>query len=145
MLVKLGYDLDSKEVKSLISYFKNYLIGMQLNDDAHDWKEDMERGHLSTVVVMLLQDFKEKYPNKKEIDLNKDMKKLEEVFWFETIVRAGNTCINYTKKSRRALKSIKIFEDITPLLKFVDITENSAKEALKEQKNTLDFLKTYKG
>ncbi|KPJ55188.1 hypothetical protein AMJ47_01590 [Parcubacteria bacterium DG_72] len=144
MLYLLGYKENSPEMQNLISYFRNYLIAMQINDDAHDWEEDLRRGHLSTVVVMLLQDYLEKYPNKKEIDTDKELEELQKIFWFKTIVKACQTAIFHTDKSRKALKSITILEDITPLERFIIIAENVAKKALKEQETTTDFLKSYK-
>jgi len=104
MLYYLDYQQNSSEVQNLISYFRNYLIAMQVNDDAHDWKEDLERGHLSAVVVMLLKDYQEKYPDKKEIDMEKDLSELQKIFWFKTIVSAAKTAVWHTDKSRQALK-----------------------------------------
>jgi len=144
MFVHLGYGLDSSEVKNLISYFRNYLIAMQINDDAHDWEEDMKRGHLSTVVVMLIQDFKEKYPDQEEIDLKEDKQKLQQIFWFKTIRRACQTAINYTEKSRQALQTITILEKPAPLEHFITITEDTAQKALDEQKKSADFLQEFK-
>ncbi len=143
MLYLLGYKEDSPETQNLISYFKNYLIAMQINDDAHDWEEDMRRGHLSTVAVMLLKDYQEKYPGKKEIDMDKELQKLKEVFWFKTIVAASQTSMRHTDKSRQALKSMTVLEYIAPLEKYIIITENVARKALDEQKKTIDFLDAY--
>jgi hypothetical protein len=140
----LGYTDESEETRNLISYFKNYLITMQLNDDAHDWEEDLNRGHLSTVVVMLIQDWLEKHPNSKEIDLEKDLDELKEIFWFKTLSRACETAIEYTKKSKEALDSINILENKAPLEHYTIITRNVAEEALREQKKTLDILKEFK-
>lgn len=141
MLVSLGYGLDSPEVKNLISYFRNYLIAMQINDDAHDWEEDMKRGHLSTVVVMLLKD---SGWSKKEIDLETDLLELKKVFWFKTIAKIAQTAINHTEKSREYLRSMTVLENPTPLERFINLTEGVAKKALKEQKESVDFLRIYK-
>lgn len=143
MLFYLGYKENSPEVQNLISYFKNYLIAMQLNDDMHDWEEDLRRGHLSTVVVMLLKDYKEAKPDKREIDMEKDLAELQKIFWFKTIVKAAEITVQHTEKSRQALESMTILEDLSPLERFIEITEGAAKKALREQKATSDFLKTY--
>jgi hypothetical protein len=142
ILVKLGYSINSPEVRNFISYFKNYLIAMQINDDSHDWEEDLNRGHISTVVAMLLEDLN--WP-KKEIDLKTDLPELKKVFWFKTIARAAQTAVNHTKKSRKALRSISIFEDFSSLERLINITEKVAKDALEEQKITADFLNSYNG
>jgi len=144
MLVHLGYGLDSAETQNLISYFKNYLIAMQLNDDTHDWQEDMQRGHLSPVVTMMVRDWQNKYPDKKEIDLEKDLEELRQIFWFKTIVQVCETAILRTEKSRQALRAMTILENPAPLAHFIDITENVARKALDEQKKSTDFLREFK-
>lgn len=144
MLIKTGFSLNSREAKNLTNYFKNYLIAMQINDDAHDYIEDMERGHLSTVVVTLLKDWQEKYPELKEIDLVADLKKLQELFWFKTIKTACKLAITYTTRSREALDKLHFLEDSAPLAHFINIAENVAKTALDEQQKSLDFLSEFK-
>ncbi|HOI60208.1 MAG TPA: hypothetical protein PKU93_02670 [Candidatus Pacearchaeota archaeon] len=137
----LGY---YSEVKPLITYFKHYLIAMQINDDAHDLEEDLGRGHLSTVAALVIKDFKEKYPLKKEIDLNNDLKEIKQIFWFKTVKDAAEIAIYHTQKSREALKSITILEDCAPLEHYINIVENVAKNTLIEQKKSIDFLKNFK-
>jgi len=137
MLVSLGYSIDSSEVKNFILYFKNYLIAMQINDDVHDWEEDLRRGHISTVIDILLRDLNWQT---KEIDLDKDLDELKRVFWFKTMPKAEELAVSYTKKARQALLSVGIFENLAPLEKYIDITENSAKKALDEQKKSVEFL-----
>ncbi|EKE11249.1 MAG: hypothetical protein ACD_15C00113G0014 [uncultured bacterium] len=140
LLVYLGYDLNSEEVQNLIAYFKNYLIAMQINDDAHDWEEDMRRGHLSTVVVMLLKDLAW---TKESVDLDKDIVELKKTFWFKTIGRASQAAVDYAEKSRAALDALMIIENKAPLERFITDTENIAKKALKEQKESVNFIENY--
>ena len=140
VLMQMGYTLDSPEVKNFISYFKNYLIAMQINDDSHDWEEDLRRGHISTVVAMLLKDLN--WP-KKEIDLDADLLELKKVFWFKTIARAAQKAVDHTERSRQALRSISVFEDVTSLERIIVVAENAAKKALDEQKKSMDFLNTF--
>lgn len=144
MLVKAGFSLESQEASDLTDYFKNYLIAMQINDDAHDYIEDMQRGHLSTVVVMLLSDWKIKYPKSKEIDLVTDLKKLQQLFWFKTIKTACELAVSYTTKSRVALNKLHFLENPAPLAHFIDIAENVAQTAIDEQQKSLDFLIEFK-
>lgn len=137
----LGY---YDEIKPLITFFKHYLISMQINDDVHDLEEDLRRGHLSTAVTLVINDFKEKYPQKKEIDLNNDLEEIKQIFWFKTVKDASEIAIYHTTKSREALKSIAIIENYAPLEHYINIVENVAKNTLNEQKKSIDFLKTFK-
>jgi len=143
LMAKIGYDLDSPEIQNFIAYFRNYLIAMQINDDAHDWEEDIKRGHLSTVVVMMLNSWKVNFPDKKEIDLITDLEKLQEIFWFEIITKASETALTYTKKSREALKKISFIEDYEPLEYFININERMAQKAIIEQKRSIEFLNEF--
>ena len=142
MLYQLGFG-NSKETQSLTDYFKNYLIAMQINDDAHDWLEDMQRGHLSTVVAMLLDDWIKEYPDQKEIDLGVDLEKLQRLFWFKTIKRACQVVLDFTAKSRQALKSMATIENFEPLERYIVLNENTAKKALAEQQKSIDFLREF--
>lgn len=144
ILIKLGFKLNSPEVQNLINYFKNYLIAMQINDDAHDLIEDLGRGHLSTVVVMFLADWRKKYPESKEIDLVSDLPKIQKLFWFKTIRTASLLAIDFTKESRKYLKALTLLEDASSLEYFINITENIAQKALREQSKSLDFLEEFK-
>jgi len=140
MLINLGYDFDSPEVKNLISYFRNYLIAMQINDDVHDWEEDLRRGHISTVVDILLRDLNWQT---REIDLDKDINELRKVFWFKSILKAEELAVSYSEKARQALLSIGVLEDLSPLERYINMTENTAKKALREQKNSVEFLRNF--
>ncbi|MCK9351606.1 MAG: hypothetical protein WCT49_01270 [Candidatus Paceibacterota bacterium] len=144
MLVNMGYPIDSAEVKHLIAYFKNYLIAMQLNDDAHDWEEDMARGHLSTVVVLMLADLKASGWKKPVIDLVADREVLKKIFWFSTLKKYAKLAKAHAKLARKALSSLEMLEDEAPLLHFITITEKAAIEAEREQKKSEMFLNSYK-
>jgi hypothetical protein len=140
MLISLGYSLDSAEVKNIILYFKNYLIAMQINDDAHDWEEDLKRGHISTVVDILLRDLNWQ---KREIDLDKDLDELRKVFWFKTMPKAEELALFYADKAKQALSAVGLFENLAPLEKFININKNVAEKALKEQKESVKFLQNF--
>lgn len=143
IMKKIGFSEDSREMRYLIDYFRNYLIAMQMNDDAHDWKEDLNRGHLSTAVVLLIKDFLKKYPNKKEIDLGDDIEKLQEVFWFETMPVICERAIKYCEKSRRAMLKMDFIEDYKPLEKFINIPEGAMIEAQEKQSESSEFIKEW--
>lgn len=144
MLVELGYALDSNEVSALIEYFKQYLVAMQLNDDAHDWKEDLARGHISTAVALLLAVWKGRYPDRPAIDLESDMPELERLFWFYVLTPLCESVLACTKRSREALQSLDFIENAAPLERFIMQNERIAQEALDEQKRSVAFLETLK-
>ena len=140
LMIKIGYKINSKEINNLIGYFKNYLIAMQINDDAHDLQEDLSRGHLSTVAVMFLHDWQKKYPEQKTIDLKNDLEKIQQLFWFTTVKKSCRLTISYTTKARKLLANMDFLENPEYLEKFINISEKVAKTASFEQKKSLDLL-----
>jgi hypothetical protein len=141
MLLQLGYSLESDELQYLLEYFKQYLIAMQINDDLHDWKEDLLRGHLSTVVVEIIRAWKERYPNAKEIHLVSDMSELEELFWFEILVPRCNAILFHAQQSRSALEKLTFLENIESLERFILKNEEAARKAIAERQWSQEFLK----
>ena len=140
LLAGLGYDLQSAEVQHLIEYFKQYLIAMQLNDDGHDWEEDMARGHISTVVDMLLRDLQWEGET---IDLVKDKAALQQALWFKTLPRVVEKTLHHTQLSRRALESMMVIENLEPLAEYFRMSERSVLAAQKEQQRSVEFLQAF--
>lgn len=129
MMVELGYEIDGPEITALVDYFTHYLVAMQLNDDMHDWKEDLARGHISTAVAVLLLEWKRAYPERAGISLAADENELEELFW-ERVVDPLCTCVlERAERSRAALTKVGL-ENPEPLVRFIDAVEGSARHAL---------------
>lgn len=143
MLMQLGYAVDSEEVRSLVAYFEHYLVAMQLNDDAHDWREDLERGHISTVVSVLLDAWREAHPERAHIDLAEDMPELEQLFWFKTLDVITAAVLQRTARARSALEKLTFLEDLSPLMRFVDRNEAIAREAMRERERGDEFLAAF--
>lgn len=142
-MATLGYSLESQEIQNFIAYFRNYLIAMQLNDDAHDWEEDLRRGHISTVVDLLLRDVKASGWGSRTIDLEADLPELQKLFWFTTMPKYTKLVFAHTNKARAALENISAFKDREPLMQCVNRNENIARKAEREQKDSARFLREY--
>jgi len=139
LLCMQGYKIDSAEVRRFVSYFEHYLIAMQLNDDMHDWEEDLERGHISTAIDMLLRD----YGKVGEIDLEKEIDELRRVFWFVSLPKLAKKAVEHSDLALEALHAMKSIVDPKPLLVFAENPKSVAVEALQNHKNSVDFLKTF--
>jgi hypothetical protein len=138
-----GYDLKSAEVIHLMEYFRHYLIAMQLNDDMHDWKEDLARGHISTAVSVLLSKWQNKYPERNCFDLVRDMPELEHIFWFESLKPLCECALMHAAKSRAALERISCIENPAPLEKYIRRNEVVVREALSAHGTSNDFLRIF--
>lgn len=140
MLVELGYGIDSPEVTGFVSYAEHYLIATQLNDDLHDWKEDLARGHISTTVAELLRVLSEKEQHRTRIHLVDDMEMLERVFWFDVLPSLCVSIRKHTDAARAALNTLHFLENTAPLERFILRNEQMAQEALLKQEESVAFL-----
>lgn len=145
ILTQFGKELKTEDWGNIISYFKHYLVAMQLNDDAHDWEEDLQRGHLSTVVTLLLNDLKKSGWKKQTIDLNTDLPEIRKIFWFTTMSQYVKIVLSQTDTSRKALRSISIIEEPDLLEHIITTTENVARRAERESTDSEALLKEYAG
>lgn len=143
LLTKFDHGLKPEDWGNILSYFKHYLIAMQLNDDAHDWEEDLQRGHISTIVAILLNDLKNNGWKKSTIDLLADLPELKKVFWFKTLPKYIKITLSQTQTSRKALHAISIIQHIEPLERIIDTTENVVRQAEKELQNSEHFLQAF--
>jgi hypothetical protein len=129
----------------MLDFFKHYLIVKQLNDDAHDWEEDLKRGQINPAGALLL---KKIYPThikgKVKISLPKLMPHLQKLFWYETIDEICGIISKDAKKARNNLK--KCYPIVDPLLleNLLAKYEKAAQEALREKDQAIKFLKFYK-
>lgn len=141
ILFVLGYDESSKEVKYILEFFSYYLAARQLDDEAHDWEEDLQKGHINAVVSRILRKAEQKHiPFKAP---HADMDTLRELFWYEVITGVSQDMLSYIDSARSALSEIPIITDTSLLEKLLCRVERSAKKALKEREETIMFLDAY--
>ncbi len=143
ILTQFGKELKTDDWGNIVSYFKHYLIAMQLNDDAHDWEEDLQRGHLSTVVTLLLGDIKKNGWKKQTIDLIADIPEIRKIFWFTTMPQYVKIVLAQTDASRKALRSISVIEESDLLEGIITTAENVARQAEKESTDSGALLEQY--
>jgi len=130
ILYSLGFNKNSPDIKNLLKFFKNYLIAKQLNDDAHDWENDLQKGFISPVVVEILKK-------------TTDRKNFKEIFWKEILIEISNIILKKINKSRKNLIKIKLIEKPELILSILENPERAAKKAIEEQKETKKFIDEY--
>ena len=130
ILYSLGFDKNSSEIKNIWSFFKHYLIARQLNDDAHDWEDDLKKGFINPVAVEIF---------KKTSDKN-DFK---EIFWKEVLIEVSNIILENIDKARKNVIKIKLIEKPELILSVLENPEQSAKKAIEEQMETMKFIGEY--
>jgi hypothetical protein len=137
MLLLAGYDAESKAYKNVESFFRHYLIARQLHDDAHDWADDLLRGRVNSVGVIVLKSFKEKYSDAA-------LPKLKKIFWEETIDVAARMIIAHVVAARRARESSPL-SDTDFMESALQRLASGARRAVAERNEALIFLEDYGG
>ncbi|MFA5935930.1 MAG: hypothetical protein WC787_03700 [Patescibacteria group bacterium] len=135
ILYTLGYATSSPEMTAMNDFFKHYFIARQMNDDAHDWQEDLRRGQVNSVAAMILKG--------STIEADR-FEELEVRFWHEVVQDVAAHILKHVGAAREALTALPIkqtdaFEDLLAPV------ENAAQDAIHQQRETLAFLSTYTG
>jgi hypothetical protein len=138
--------IESTEVKNLMAFFENYIIARQLNDDAHDWEEDIKKGQLSPVAVSVLNKYLKRDGNKttKELDLKRETEELQKIFWHEVIREVCDKTLFHIEKAKKHLEVISTMKNKSVFEGILEAVKNSAQEAIVEQKEMLEFLEEYR-
>jgi len=132
VLLAAGYTLEGDEITAWQEFFRHFLIGRQLNDDAHDWYEDLAAGHLTAVVCATLQD----HSIPLEIPFA-DLPGLRQHFWETTITDVSAIITDQLLKAHNCLEKCDFLRDktryeewLTKLQAAVDASRNGRAEAL---------------
>lgn len=147
IMFSLGYSEGSPEIKNLITFFKNYITARQLNDDAHDWEQDLEMGILTPAVSLVIKEWRKSKPEfvvMGFIDIKKHLPKFQQIFWRKTIVSICREILKRVKIAEADLNKIKIIKDKTFLKNMLSTPRDSAKKALSERNEALKFLREFK-
>ncbi|HVU06718.1 MAG TPA: hypothetical protein VHE10_02955 [Candidatus Paceibacterota bacterium] len=144
MLIRRGFSPDSREITSLLAFFKNYLVARQLNDDAHDWQKDLERGFFNPASVRCLSQWKAK-TGERECDLSEDMSALRSVFWDKTIRDVAAAVLFHADKARSSLETNPALKEHSYLNSLLTPLESAARKALADRETMMQFLEAYAG
>ncbi|MBU1046588.1 terpene cyclase/mutase family protein [Patescibacteria group bacterium] len=138
ILFSLGYKKDSLEIKNTIKFFENYIIAKQINDDAHDWEDDLKKEHISSACALVLKEWSKK--NNKNPNLEEDLDKLRSIFWYKIINKSCKDVLKHSQIAMESIKKVKIINNFKMFENILAKQEKSAQDALKEQKETLQFI-----
>jgi len=130
ILYSLEFDKNSPEVKNIWSFFKHYLIARQLNDDAHDWEDDLKKEFVNPVATKILTK-------------TTDKKKYKEIFWKEVLIDISKIILKNTDKARKEILKNKLISKPELILSILKEPEESAKKAISEQNEAMKFISEY--
>jgi hypothetical protein len=118
---------------------EQYLIARQLNDDIHDWKQDLRVGQITFVVTYLLKHAEVTPGRYKLPDL---IEQLEVYFWQAGFTELNKIILLHCKNSRRSLSA----GGLSSSGYFIDLVatiEDSIKKSNRVFKDQHQFLESY--
>lgn len=144
VLFHLGFSADSAEIRAVRNFFADYIIARQLNDDLRDWEDDLEKGRLSPVVVLLASEAG--LSNKEISSINDDRSFLQDLFWRKIVPVVSEESL---LRCRSAEKTILSFPELIvhpeTLLSVLASVTLAAERTLRDREATLDFLQVIAG
>lgn len=143
ILIKLGYDKNNHEIKDTVSCLENYIIARQLSDDMHDWEEDLKKGIITKVVSEILKIWGKDKKDAKKINIKKDIEELQRIFWYDLAQDFAKEILAHIDLSKRYLNKLDILGDKSFFDKLTSKIEEAAKTTIREQENTLEFMKNF--
>lgn len=144
VMFALGYRQNDVEMKALMEFYKHFLIARQLNDDAHDWEDDLKAGRVNPVCASVVEKYKIRYKRLEKVSFEKDRELFRKIFWFEVACEMCSVIRLHLNKARKALQSIAVVADTSFFDRCLDVLLQSTLEAEQEQRKTVDFLRCYK-
>lgn len=141
VLAAKGSGPGSAAFRQTFQAIKHYLIARQLNDDAHDWPEDLRNGHITPVLAMLLKELELK-PGKH--DLTELLPPARRRFWHTVLPEICRQMERHVRLSRQALARSGLFRPDNVLSSLLDGIEISIEDTLAQQSQAKEFLAQYK-
>ncbi|MBU0578712.1 hypothetical protein KJ628_01890, partial [Patescibacteria group bacterium] len=127
-----------------LEFMYHYLTARQLNDDIHDWEDDLKNGHLSPVVTQLIKTYFATSLTQSQLKINPTtIAQFRKLFWYEVLPQTINDIQQQLQLAKVAIEQNSIItkpQFFINLLQKLDIT---ATKTLNEQQQAIEFIQTY--
>lgn len=140
-LVAQQWSLSSRQARLVRKGLEQYIIARQLNDDAHDWLDDMKVGQASFVVTHLLRQLRVR-PG--EYDLESLLVRMKQYFWRHSAARVCDITLHHVKAARSAFAMsgiANLSKDFSSLLTKI---ERSTLQTHERQASEREFMDAYR-
>lgn len=140
VLAAKGLEPGDAPWRKIMLAMRHYLIVRQLNDDAHDWPEDLVNGHITAVVELIMSDMKLRPGT---YDASKLAQKARPVFWRSSLPKIHKLTGRHAYLSRRAFADSGLMRQDSGMDGLLDGLTASMDEALAMSGGADDFLRRW--
>lgn len=142
ILMAAHLSLDDPAVMQAQKALKHYLIARQLNDDMHDWEEDVQAGHISYVVTVIMRELA-LAPGPQAVSAL--LPRMRHQFWHHSLEIVCTEVRRHIKLSRIAWQRSGLLTGKNDMLALLDKLDATITHTLAQQADALDFLRSYQG
>lgn len=121
--------------------FRHYLIARQLNDDLHDWQEDLRGGRLSAVVTHMIQS---EGLSTGIYQLDELVARLRVNFWNKSMEEMNAIIHRHVNLSQKYLSQSSVLEENSELMHLVARQRQVALQSSQIHEQYRDFAETYR-
>lgn len=141
ILAAAGISPTAPQAQKLQEALCHYLIAKQLNDDAHDWEEDLRAGHITYVVAHIMR----------SLDISVGAHNLDELvsqatpqFWYHSLPQICKTISQHIAQSRQDLADSHLLVQNNFLAALLDTLDQVMADTRATITQTESFLKVYR-
>ncbi len=138
--MRLGIGPSGHEFLQMAAFFRHFLIARQLNDEAHDWEDDLRHGHVNAVGAMLVTQL----AGPAGADPDSVLGEMRTYFWQVLLPEVCDLIESHLATARAALASCRAVDSPTPLLELLTPIEAATAEARVKRTQTLAFLAQFR-
>ncbi|MBU0648148.1 hypothetical protein KJ855_03125 [Patescibacteria group bacterium] len=143
LVVVAGAGGSPADVRNFLKFFQLYLVARQLNDDAHDWVDDLRNGHINAAGAIGLEKWFGVRKLRKSFDLKKDLGDLEVVFWEKSINKISEKIWWTTGEAKKVIKKVKVIGFFDFYLSRLTRLDRAAERAVEEAAGVKEFINNY--
>jgi hypothetical protein len=141
LLFQTEYGTDSMQYKRLRTGLQHFLIARQLQDDLHDWVEDLQAGQITWSITNLLQ---LAGINSGRHQTDELIWQLRRVFWERGLKEQCAVIVDHTQKARKSLLQVGLSSNTADsFMHLVRRLEDSAIQAEQNYMLDRDFVQYY--
>lgn len=141
VLAAHGISPDDRRAQRIQLAIRHYIVARQLNDDLHDWEQDLQKGLASYVVTAILRDMALP-PGRYRIENLLDQAR--PVFWRQTVSVLCQDMLEHTALARRAARSSGLLQPNNIIEQLTGKIDGSAHQTLAGQAKSDRFLTAYR-
>lgn len=124
---------EAPETEHLRQFFIHFLTAKQLNDDLHDWEEDVRRGHVTAVVAKIFIQTGTPYTYER-------LPEYRQIFWHQSVLTFVENLHQHLQAAEHHATQLPLVHP-DALLALLAPLRTSASKVAREREQSLDFLK----